>query len=153
MGRGHDAIVLQILLFRSLFRNSRAEMRGGPRLAFSEDKYLWLGALAFHYSFLVILLRHFRFFADPVPPVITGIASLENASIASRSRSAGFQPLVEKVGSSLRETKNTDDSAPTGGNRSTGRSGASIASIACRRPSTTTAPYPRASRSRSSAAV
>ena len=32
-----------------------------------EDKLLWLGALAFHWSLLVILLRHLRFFVEPVP--------------------------------------------------------------------------------------
>jgi nitrate reductase gamma subunit len=60
-------MVLEILLFRSLFRNSKAELRGGPKLVFGESKFLWLGALAFHWSFLIILLRHLRFFLEPVP--------------------------------------------------------------------------------------
>jgi nitrate reductase gamma subunit len=60
-------MALEILLFRSLFRNSRAELRGGPKLTFGENKLLWLGALAFHWSFLFILLRHLRFFLEPIP--------------------------------------------------------------------------------------
>ncbi len=70
-------MALEILLFRSLFRNTRAEMRSGARLTFGEDKYLWLGAIAFHYSFLVILLRHLRFFLEPIPPVINAIAAAD----------------------------------------------------------------------------
>ncbi|HZE22288.1 MAG TPA: sulfate reduction electron transfer complex DsrMKJOP subunit DsrM, partial [Desulfobaccales bacterium] len=30
-------------------------------------KWLWLGAIAFHYAFLVVILRHLRFFTEPVP--------------------------------------------------------------------------------------
>ncbi len=89
-------MLLEILLFRSLFRNTKAELRhrtagfqpalghqdggganvgrqdgggtvAGPRLIYGEKKFLWLGALAFHWSFLVIFLRHLRFFTEPVP--------------------------------------------------------------------------------------
>jgi nitrate reductase gamma subunit len=60
-------MLLEILLFRSLFRNTKAEIREGPRLIFGENKFLWLGALAFHWSFLFILLRHLRFFLEPIP--------------------------------------------------------------------------------------
>ncbi len=60
-------MILEVLLFRSLFRNTKTELREGPRLIYSSEKLLWLAALAFHYSFLVILIRHFRFFAVPVP--------------------------------------------------------------------------------------
>jgi len=31
--------------------------------------WLWIGALAFHYSFLVVFVRHLRFFIEPVPYV------------------------------------------------------------------------------------
>lgn len=60
-------MTLEILLFRSLFRNTKAEIKNGPRLIFSESKFLWLAALAFHWTFLFILLRHLRFFLEPVP--------------------------------------------------------------------------------------
>jgi nitrate reductase gamma subunit len=58
---------LEIFLFRSLFRNTRAEIHEGPKLAYGSSKYLWLFGLMFHYSFLVIVLRHMRLFTNPVP--------------------------------------------------------------------------------------
>jgi len=63
-------ILFEVLLFRSLFRNTRLEYRmrkDGPRVDYEWEKWLWLAALVFHWSFLVIFLTHFRFFMDPVP--------------------------------------------------------------------------------------
>src|SRR5215831_13745825 len=60
-------MALEVLLFRSLFRNTRSRLEQGPRLIYAEDKLLWLGSLAFHWSMLIILLRHLRFFMQPVP--------------------------------------------------------------------------------------
>ena len=60
-------MALEILLFRSLFRNAHARLGEGPRLSYIEDKWLWLGALAFHWSLLVVVIRHLRFFVEPVP--------------------------------------------------------------------------------------
>jgi nitrate reductase gamma subunit len=60
-------MVLEIVAFRSLFRNTRLELRDGPKLDYASNKWLWLAALAFHYCFLVIFLRHFRFLLEPVP--------------------------------------------------------------------------------------
>jgi len=60
-------MALEILLFRSLFRNIKAEVREGPKVIYWSSKWLWLGAIAFHWTFLIVLIRHFRFFTDPVP--------------------------------------------------------------------------------------
>jgi nitrate reductase gamma subunit len=60
---------LEILLFRSLFRNNEAKLYQG-RLVVSEAKYLWLAALAFHWSLLVIIVRHLRLLVEPVPAVL-----------------------------------------------------------------------------------
>lgn len=60
-------MAFEILLFRSLFRNTRMEFREGPKIGYEWEKWLWLGALAFHWSFLVVLLRHLRFFTEPIP--------------------------------------------------------------------------------------
>ncbi|MEW5763630.1 MAG: sulfate reduction electron transfer complex DsrMKJOP subunit DsrM [Acidobacteriota bacterium] len=60
-------MALEVLLFRSLFRNTKAELREGPRLVYGEEKWLWLAAMAFHWSFLVVFVRHLRFFMEPVP--------------------------------------------------------------------------------------
>jgi len=70
-------MLLEVLTFRSLFRNTRAQLRDDGRLVYSADKLLWAGALAFHWSFLVILLRHYRYFVEPVPAAIAGLASLD----------------------------------------------------------------------------
>jgi nitrate reductase gamma subunit len=67
----------EVLLFRSLFRNTRAELRDGTRLLHSADKWLWAGAIAFHYSFLLIFLRHYRFFFSPVPAVLTWLERMD----------------------------------------------------------------------------
>jgi nitrate reductase gamma subunit len=62
----------EVFLFRSLFRNLRADF-DGKRLIYGSAKWLWLGAILFHVSFLVILIRHLRFFVYPVPQVISNI--------------------------------------------------------------------------------
>lgn len=62
-------MALEILTFRSLFRNVRSRLEPGPRLIYGEAKWLWLAALAFHWSLLVILLRHLRLFVEPAPAV------------------------------------------------------------------------------------
>lgn len=70
-------MVLEVLFFRSLFRNTKAELKEGPRLVYGGDKFLWLFALAFHWSFLVIFVRHLRFFTEPVPALVGSIESLD----------------------------------------------------------------------------
>jgi nitrate reductase gamma subunit len=59
-------VALEALFFRSLLRNSRAQV-SGSRLEFSEARLLWLAALALHWSLLIIVLRHLRFALQPVP--------------------------------------------------------------------------------------
>lgn len=66
-------MLLEVLLFRSLFRNTKVELRDGPKIAYQWEKWLWLAGLAFHYSFLVIFVRHFRLFLEPVPFLIQAI--------------------------------------------------------------------------------
>lgn len=57
----------EVLLFRSLFRNTKAELHAGPKLAYGSTKWLWLGGLLFHWSLLVIVLRHTKFFFATIP--------------------------------------------------------------------------------------
>jgi nitrate reductase gamma subunit len=68
---------LEVLLFRSLFRNTKVELREGPRIAYGSDKYLWLGAMAFHWCLLIIFLRHFRFFTEPVIGFVTWFQKID----------------------------------------------------------------------------
>ncbi|MGE5327291.1 MAG: respiratory nitrate reductase subunit gamma, partial [Deltaproteobacteria bacterium] len=70
-------VALEVLIFRSLFRNTQAELRQGPRLLYGENKFLWLAALAFHWSLLVVLLRHLRFFLAPVPRLVMVLEGLD----------------------------------------------------------------------------
>ncbi|RKY97477.1 MAG: menaquinol oxidoreductase, partial [Ignavibacteriae bacterium] len=70
-------MILEVFLFRSLFRNTKAELKNGPTLVYGSSKYLWLGALAFHWSFLIIFLRHFRYFTEPVPVFVPFIQNLD----------------------------------------------------------------------------
>ena len=73
-------MILEVLLFRSLFRNTKAELRkedGNPRLIYWSSKWLWVFALVFHYSFLVIFIRHFRLFLEPVPFFIVVVEAID----------------------------------------------------------------------------
>ncbi len=60
----------EVLAFRSLFRNNQARIDDKNCLVFGENKYLWLGAIAFHWSLLIVLLRHLRLLVDPVPAFV-----------------------------------------------------------------------------------
>lgn len=60
-------MILEILTFRSLFRNIKFKYKEGGKLFYGLELFLWLGALAFHYTFLVVCIRHLRFFTEPVP--------------------------------------------------------------------------------------
>ena len=62
---------LEIVFFRSLFRNTRMKLKAGPKLTYQLELFLWIGALAFHYAFFVVVVRHLRFFTDPVPFFVT----------------------------------------------------------------------------------
>ena len=53
-------MILEVFLFRSLFINTKAELKNGPTLVYGSSKYLWLGALAFHWSRVVIFLSQVR---------------------------------------------------------------------------------------------
>ncbi|MCJ7563161.1 MAG: menaquinol oxidoreductase, partial [Candidatus Aminicenantes bacterium] len=64
-------MALEILFFRSLLRNTKSELIDNKRVVYSSSPWLWLGAMAFHWSMLVIILRHLRLVVDPVPGFIT----------------------------------------------------------------------------------
>ncbi|NQU04097.1 MAG: sulfate reduction electron transfer complex DsrMKJOP subunit DsrM [Syntrophaceae bacterium] len=74
---------MEVFFFRSLFRNMRTELRPwrkypeGGKLIYWSSKWLWIGALAFHYSFIVILLRHLRLFMETSPSCLNLLESLD----------------------------------------------------------------------------
>ena len=70
-------MALEVLLFRSLFRNTKMELRDGPQLSYGSTKWLWMAGLAFHWTFLIILTRHLRFFFEPVPFFVAFMETLD----------------------------------------------------------------------------
>lgn len=64
-------LALEILFFRSLLKNTRSQMVEGRRLVYATNLWLWLAAMAMHWSFLIILIRHLRLLTHPVPFAVT----------------------------------------------------------------------------------
>jgi nitrate reductase gamma subunit len=76
-------MALEVLLFRSLFRNDRTELVGPGRALYRGNRLLWLGGLIFHWSLLVILLRHLKLFFEPVPLFITVLQNIDGLFLVS----------------------------------------------------------------------
>ncbi len=74
MGR----MALEVLFFRSLFRNLKTQLRDDSQLTYGEAKWLWAAGLAFHWSFLIILVRHLRFFTQQVPAAVQLVEMLDS---------------------------------------------------------------------------
>ncbi|MCG2754067.1 MAG: sulfate reduction electron transfer complex DsrMKJOP subunit DsrM [Desulfobacteraceae bacterium] len=68
----------EIHLFRSLFRNTKCGLDEGTKISYIWEKWLWLAALAFHYSFLTVLIRHLRFFLEPVPVCLQWLENVDS---------------------------------------------------------------------------
>ena len=68
---------LEVLLFRSLFRNNRMELHPDRKLSYAGELLLGVASLAFHWSLLIIVLRHLRFYFEPVPGFVTLIETLD----------------------------------------------------------------------------
>ena len=74
---------VDVVLFRSLFRNTHAviyendPVSQGPRAVYFSSQWLWCISLVFHYSILFIIIRHFRFFMEPVPLPITWVETID----------------------------------------------------------------------------
>lgn len=70
-------MALEVLFFRSLLRNTKAELVDGRRLVYRTDLALWFGAILMHWSFLIILIRHLRLMANPVPGFVTFVEAAD----------------------------------------------------------------------------
>ncbi len=65
-------MLLEVLTFRSLFRNTRVELdKDTGTVGYASTKWLWAFSLLFHYGFFLIFFRHFRLFMDPIPLPLT----------------------------------------------------------------------------------
>jgi len=74
-------MALEVFLFRSLLRNTRTEIQqgeDGPKVVYNSNLWLWGFGLAFHWAFLIVLVRHMRFFSEPVPFFINWIDYLDS---------------------------------------------------------------------------
>ena len=76
-------MALEVLLFRSLFRNDQVKLVGKERAIYQGSRLLWLGGLIFHWSLLVILLRHLKLFFEPVPGFITFLQNIDGLFLVS----------------------------------------------------------------------
>ncbi|MGD2121277.1 MAG: sulfate reduction electron transfer complex DsrMKJOP subunit DsrM [Gemmatimonadota bacterium] len=64
-------MALEVLFFRSLLRNTKADLVEGRRLVYRTDHLLWIAGLLMHWSFLIIIVRHMRLMTNPVPGFVT----------------------------------------------------------------------------------
>ncbi len=69
-------MALEVFLFRSLFRNTDVAIVG-KRPVYGSAKWLWFFGLLFHWSLLIIVLRHLRFFIEPIAPWINGLSGID----------------------------------------------------------------------------
>jgi nitrate reductase gamma subunit len=71
-------MALEVLAFRSLFRNTRVEiLPDKQKVNYIADKALWAAALAFHWAMFIVVLRHFRFFVEPVPAWVEALQNVD----------------------------------------------------------------------------
>ena len=70
-------MALEVLCFRSLLRNTAARRTPSDRLVYAWRPALWLGAMAFHGSMLVILLRHLGMVSAPIPGPVALLAQCD----------------------------------------------------------------------------
>ncbi|MBI5633440.1 MAG: sulfate reduction electron transfer complex DsrMKJOP subunit DsrM [Nitrospirae bacterium] len=70
-------MLLEVLVFRSLFRNMKTEMTDG-KIVYGSEKLLWLAGLAFHWTFFFIFARHFRFFFQDVPSILSMMEGVDS---------------------------------------------------------------------------
>jgi len=71
-------MALEVLVFRSLFRNTKAQLHDDGRLTYRSEKLLWAGGLLFHWTLLVVVVRHLRVFCGQVPRPVAMLASLDS---------------------------------------------------------------------------
>ncbi|KUO52808.1 MAG: menaquinol oxidoreductase [Desulfitibacter sp. BRH_c19] len=72
----------EVVFFRSLFRNTKAQLvdgNNGKKVVYHWEKWLWLAGLVFHWSFLIVVVRHLRFFTEPVPGFVQFLQSIDGA--------------------------------------------------------------------------
>lgn len=67
-------MAFEVLLFRSLWKNTKYNLETNE---VQSNRVLWLGALAFHISFALIVIRHMRLFIEPFPSFLATLRAIE----------------------------------------------------------------------------
>jgi len=67
-------MAFEVFLFRSLFKNTKYNLETHE---IQPNRVLWLGALAFHLSFALIVIRHMRLFIEPFPSFLAILRAIE----------------------------------------------------------------------------
>jgi nitrate reductase gamma subunit len=70
-------MILEVVFLRSLFRNTKCELKEGTKISYKWEKWLWLFSLVFHWSLFTVLFRHLRFFTEPVPACVQLLEKLD----------------------------------------------------------------------------
>jgi len=72
---------LEVTVFRSLFRNSKAELTEDGRIVYQWEKWLWIFALLFHWGMFFVIMRHMRFFAGEVPAIVRTLEKIDGVML------------------------------------------------------------------------
>ena len=71
-------LLLEVFLFRSLFRNTRAKVKTDGRAVFRAELLLWALSMVFHWSLFLVLVRHLRLFFEPVPRFVALVQAADS---------------------------------------------------------------------------
>jgi nitrate reductase gamma subunit len=71
-------VLSEVLFFRSLFRNTLVRRKTDGMPVQGSDKWLWLGAVAFHWPLFIIVLRHLRYALEPVPGAVEALIAADD---------------------------------------------------------------------------
>lgn len=63
-------VAMDVLFFRTLFGNTRVRRGASRRPVYVSERLLWAAALTFHWSLLIVVVRHLRYVLEPTPAVL-----------------------------------------------------------------------------------
>jgi nitrate reductase gamma subunit len=70
-------MLLEVLFFRSLLRNTKSAIVNKKRVVYTTELWLWIGAMAMHWGFLIVLIRHLRLAMDPTPGFVAFVEEVD----------------------------------------------------------------------------
>lgn len=66
-------VAMEVLFFRTLFRNTRVRRGATRHPVYVAERLLWAAAVAFHWSLLIVVVRHLRYVVEPTPAFLAVI--------------------------------------------------------------------------------